>query len=565
MVLQDGTRLAYRVWEPFAPARNALIVLHRGHEHSGRLRELVQALDLDDVAVFAWDARGHGHSDGRRGHADVPTLIRDLDAFVRSIRDERMIPVERMAVMGQSLGAVVAAAWVHDYGPSVRALVLTTPAFRIRLYVPFAIPLLHALARLRPGASVRSYVTASMLTHDRAEAGRYEQDPLITRNVSADALVSARDVATRLLAGAAGITVPTLVLVAGADRVVARGPQQRFFERLGSTVKSFCVYPGFYHGLFHERERARPIATARRFLDQAFRAPRAWSAPRPGNTETFASLSRPLSPGSPRRYAYAALRVLVRTVGQLSRGVQIGVRHGFDSGVSLDYVYADTAHGVTPLGRWIDRRYLDAIGWRAIRQRKRSLDAALQDAMATLGVGGRRVRIVDIAAGPGRLVLEALSRFPQSQYSAELRDRDLGALDAGKRLADTLNVSNVTFTPADAFSERDVAAIRPRPDIAIAAGLYELVSDNERVLASLRGLRQALRSDGVLIYTNQPWHPQLELIARALTNSEGQPWVMRCRSQAEMDALIGAAGFEKRSTTVDDHGIFTVSVATVAV
>jgi hypothetical protein len=46
-----------------------------------------------------------------------------------------------------------------------------------------------------------------------------------------------------------------------------------------------------------------------------------------------------------------------------------------------------------------------------------------------------------------------------------------------------------------------------------------------------------------------------------LDNREGKPWVMRCRSQAEMDALVFRAGFEKLETRLDADGIFTVSLA----
>jgi len=66
---------------------------------------------------------------------------------------------------------------------------------------------------------------------------------------------------------------------------------------------------------------------------------------------------------------------------------------------------------------------------------------------------------------------------------------------------------------------------------------------------------------GYLIYTGQPWHPQVEMIARVLSNRDGAPWIMRRRSQAEMDELVRAAGFEKLSMEVDPWGIFTVSVA----
>ncbi len=93
------------------------------------------------------------------------------------------------------------------------------------------------------------------------------------------------------------------------------------------------------------------------------------------------------------------------------------------------------------------------------------------------------------------------------------------------------------------------------------SGLYELFPDNEMVLGSLRGLGAAIENGGYLIYTNQPWHPQLEMIARVLTSHrDGKPWVMRRRTQAEMDELVRSAGFEKQRMEIDLWGIFTVSL-----
>jgi hypothetical protein len=70
-----------------------------------------------------------------------------------------------------------------------------------------------------------------------------------------------------------------------------------------------------------------------------------------------------------------------------------------------------------------------------------------------------------------------------------------------------------------------------------------------------------MKDGGFLLYTNQPWHPQIELIARVLTNREGKPWLMRRRTQAEIDELVAGAGFVKQEMRVDEHGIFTVSLA----
>src|SRR5262245_32132895 len=163
----DGCALFYRQWPAQQPGRSALILVHRGHEHSGRLQELVEQLNLPDCAIFAWDARGHGRSPGRRGHASsFRARVRDLDCFARHIAEAHGISVERTAVVASSLGAVIASAWVHDYAPPLRALVLAAPAFRVKLYVPFAVPLLRLRSRLMGRSFLRSYVRGSWLTRE---------------------------------------------------------------------------------------------------------------------------------------------------------------------------------------------------------------------------------------------------------------------------------------------------------------------------------------------------------------------------------------------------------------
>ena len=52
------------------------------------------------------------------------------------------------------------------------------------------------------------------------------------------------------------------------------------------------------------------------------------------------------------------------------------------------------------------------------------------------------------------------------------------------------------------------------------------------------------------------------MIARCLTSHrQGQAWVMRRRSQQEMDQLVERAGFRKLKQLIDEDGIFTVSLA----
>jgi SAM-dependent methyltransferase len=174
---------------------------------------------------------------------------------------------------------------------------------------------------------------------------------------------------------------------------------------------------------------------------------------------------------------------------------------------------------------------------------------------------GLPVRILDVACGGGRYLLETIRALPEIPMTALLRDYKQENVDAATRLATVFGLTNVTVELGNAFDRSSIAALNPRPTIAIVSGLFELFPENAGVLESLRGLAEAIEPGGYLLYTNQPWHPQVEFIARVLRNREGKPWIMRRRTTAEMDELVSVAGFEKKEMEVDEWGMFTVSVA----
>jgi alpha-beta hydrolase superfamily lysophospholipase/SAM-dependent methyltransferase len=557
----DGAQLFYRAWIPVQPTEKALLLFHRGHEHSGRWAEFVEMLGLNDVAIFAWDARGHGRSAGERGAADnFGTLVKDVDTFVRHVRDHHGFAFENMIVLAHSVGAVVVSAWVHDYAPPIRAMILATPAFRVRLYVPFAISSLRLKEKFIGPGYVKSYVKAKMLTHDPVQAAQYEADPLIFRQIAVNVLLALHDAGTRLMADAGAIQLPTLMLSAGRDWVVSLKAQREFFNGLSSPVKRMHVFPAAYHALFHERERSQVVDRVRDFILERFATPTVppslVAADRYGHT--WEEYERLKLRGSPH---FALVRGGMKTGGRLSKGIGLGWRSGFDSGLTLDYVYENQPRGVTPLGRLIDRNYLNSPGWRGIRQRKKNLETQLRWVIERVHAEGEPVRIVDIAAGGGRYLLETMHGLAQIPMTALLRDYKPENVEAAARSAAKLGLTNVTVEIADAFDREAIASIRPRPTIAIVSGLFELFPENAGVLESLRGLANVLEPGGYLVYTNQPWHPQVEFIARVLRNREGKPWIMRRRTTAEMDELVSVAGFQKSAMEVDEWGMFTVSVA----
>jgi hypothetical protein len=213
------------------------------------------------------------------------------------------------------------------------------------------------------------------------------------------------------------------------------------------------------------------------------------------------------------------------------------------------------------VGRFLDRGYLDAIGWKGIRLRREHLEKQLNQAIQRIAASGQPVRLLDVATGCGRYVLNVLQQHRDKEISALLRDFVPANLEQGRALADEMGLENVLFEQGDAFDPDAIRSANPRPNLVIVSGLYELFPDNGMVGASLGGIGDTVEAGGYLIYTGQPWHPQVEMIARVLSNRDGAPWIMRRRTQAEMDELVRAAGFEKIGMEVDPWGIFTVSAA----
>jgi len=211
----------------------------------------VDELGLEDVAVIAWDARGHGKSPGERGHADnFACIVKDIDVFVRHIAQEHLIPLENMVVLGHSVGAV-AVRLGSRLCSAIRAHDLGDAGLPRGSCTPFAIPGLRIWQAIKAQGVIKSYVKANMLTHDRSRPSNTTTDPLdlagISRSISCSNLF---DTSTRLMDDAGAIRVPTLLW----PRIGLGGQamtQRRFFDAWSLILRDGRLC-GFFHALLHE-------------------------------------------------------------------------------------------------------------------------------------------------------------------------------------------------------------------------------------------------------------------------------------------------------------------------
>jgi hypothetical protein len=251
---------------------------------------------------------------------------------------------------------------------------------------------------------------------------------------------------------------------------------------------------------------------------------------------------------------YAAWRAGYRTVGRLSDGIRIGMRHGFDSGPFMAYVYAGRPSGRLGVGRAIDRRLLASRTCTAFREIAELATEAVREVLDERR--GRETCVVDLAAGPAPYLLDALVGRPPPEPHALLRDVDVGALQAAARAAAARGLARVETAIGDAFDAAGLLSMEMRPDVVVELGLYGMYPD-EVVAPHFRHLAEILAPD-VLVCNVQVQNPEIEHVAHVWPSRAGGRCAWRLRPLDLILYWAGMAGFRPQRVRRDSNGIYAV-------
>ncbi|HEX5736125.1 MAG TPA: class I SAM-dependent methyltransferase family protein [Blastocatellia bacterium] len=270
---------------------------------------------------------------------------------------------------------------------------------------------------------------------------------------------------------------------------------------------------------------------------------------------SFEELQKPLPAYSPKNIYYLVMRSLLKTIGNLSEGIRIGNTFGYDSGVMLDYVYKDKASGKFGIGGLLDRLYLNAVGWKGIRLRKVLVKSYLTRIVQSQLQRKSRIRYLDIACGGGEYDVEVFEKLDPARIEAELRDYKQENIKKAEQNAQSKGLYNTRFKQADAF---DPENYNEKWDVIVSSGFWEIIDDDALVKGCLLNVANCLDVGSTLVFTIQPYHPQLEMIARTLTSNTGKLWVMRLRSLDLYKEWMREAKLQYVTHQMEEHGIFGV-------
>ena len=242
------------------PARLIVVFVHGFSAYATPYRHVAQALCEVGCAVTLYDARGHGHSTGRRGYvARFADYAEDLERVVAIAQAAH--PGLPFALIGHSQGGAVLLDYLLPERPQPQrpvpaCAVLAAPMLEITVPIPWVKRIFsHVFGPLFPRVALGNGITGEMASRNDDVRRAIMRDPLIHHVGTYRWFSEATGTMRRLNFSAEKLNVPTLLMTAGSDRIVSPQAQDVFARRAPTALLEQRRYPALFHEVFLEPER----------------------------------------------------------------------------------------------------------------------------------------------------------------------------------------------------------------------------------------------------------------------------------------------------------------------
>jgi alpha-beta hydrolase superfamily lysophospholipase len=263
-----GVRIVYDVWTPQAPPRAVVVLSHGLGEYARRYDHVAQCFGDAGLVTYALDHRGHGRSGGKRMLVrDISEYTADFDTLVGiATREHHGL---KCIVLGHSMGGGIVFAYGVERPDNYDMMVLSGPAVAAQeLVSPLMLVAAKVLGVLVPGLPVQE-LDVEAISRDPAVVAAYNDDPLVYHGkVPAGVGRALLQVGETMPQRAPALTAPLLVVHGSDDRLVPVDGSRRLVECVGSTDVELKVYPGLFHEVFNEPERAQVLGDVVSWISQ---------------------------------------------------------------------------------------------------------------------------------------------------------------------------------------------------------------------------------------------------------------------------------------------------------
>lgn len=246
-------------------APRAFLLLHGMGDHGGRYVHAAHYLQNEIDILYCLDQRGHGRSEGLRGHIEhFDSLADDLALAIRRLEESlrREFGSAKVHALGHSMGGhVMLRALLNHPEMPLESASVSAPFLAIKQPVPIAKKLgARVLNHIWGQLQLETGLSLDWLSRDPAVVESYRTDRLNHDKMTPRFYSQMSEAWKDTLSRHDGIRVPLQFLVPMADLIVDPETTLRYYEALNHPDKRLRKFEEFYHEPLNEPGKERVFA-----------------------------------------------------------------------------------------------------------------------------------------------------------------------------------------------------------------------------------------------------------------------------------------------------------------
>lgn len=246
-------------WKPEGQPKAALLLVHGIGEHTGRYQHVAQVLTDSGFSVTGFDLRGHGKSEGLRGHSP------SYDAFMDDIRNglsnvQKNFPGIPVFLYGHSLGGNLVLYYSVTQSKIPQGGIVTAPALGVTVPIsPMKMAVGKAMYSILPTFQMKNGLDPDDLARDKNVGISYSEDSLVHTYTTARLGLDLLNSGSYIIEHASSIRMPVLLMQGTEDKLVSPNLTRKFADRAPSGLVTYKEWKGYYHELHNEPEKAEVL------------------------------------------------------------------------------------------------------------------------------------------------------------------------------------------------------------------------------------------------------------------------------------------------------------------
>ncbi|UXX80638.1 lysophospholipase [Reichenbachiella carrageenanivorans] len=246
LTAKDGTSLIGREWLVEKPV-SAICMVHGLGEHIGRYEHVAEFFNAHQISFYATDLRGHGKSEGKRGHTPShEMLLDDLEELLMYARAEyNDLPIY---LFGHSLGGNIVTNYVLRKNTNeLVGAIISSPWLALAFEpAPFQMKLAKFFSRFLPSLTQSNGLNSKHLTNDDQVNQAYEADAMVHDKISTKLFTETFREGLWALENTHKNKIPLLIYHGTEDQITSSEASKTFAEKVGDLA-TYHQWSGIKH------------------------------------------------------------------------------------------------------------------------------------------------------------------------------------------------------------------------------------------------------------------------------------------------------------------------------